>query len=72
MFKFFVWIKTGSPSMFSEFMHSTGDTANQVSEANLKIFLFPLTRPCFTGMGRSVGHFFMFSNWIPIKLNCIQ
>ena len=32
MFKFFVWIKTGSPSMFSEFMHSTGDTANQVSD----------------------------------------
>ena len=31
VFKFFVWMKTGSPSMFSEFMHSTGDTANQVS-----------------------------------------
>ena len=24
----------------------------------LKIFLFPLTRPCFSGMGRSVGKLF--------------
>ena len=39
----------------------------------LKIFVFPLTRPCFNGMGGSVGNFFLnFSNWIPIKLNCIQ
>lgn len=30
VFKFFVWLKTGSPSMFSEFMHSCGDTANQL------------------------------------------
>ena len=37
----------------------------------LKILLFPFTRPCFTGIGRSVGIFFNFSNWIPIKLNCI-
>ena len=38
----------------------------------LKTFLFPLTQPCFTGMGRSVRIFFLTSNWIPIKLNCIQ
>ena len=31
----------------------------------LKIFLFPLTRPCFSGMGRSEN-----SNSIPIKPNC--
>ena len=34
----------------------------------LKIFLFPLTRPCFTSMGRSVRFFFNFSNLIPINL----
>ena len=28
--KFILWMLTGSPSMFSEFMHSTGDTLNQV------------------------------------------
>ena len=40
---------------------------------NLNIFLFPLTRTYFTGMGRSVGIFsFNFSNWIPFKFNCIQ
>lgn len=28
--KFILWMLTGSPSMFSEFMHSTGDTLNQL------------------------------------------
>ena len=32
-------------------------------------FLFPLTWPCFTGMGRS-DFFFNFPNSIPIKINC--
>ena len=27
-------------------------------KANLKFFLFPLTRPCFTGIGWSVGNLF--------------
>ena len=27
----------------------------------LKIFLFPLTLPCFSGMGRSVGRIFFFN-----------
>ena len=41
--------------------------------ANLKNISFPLTWPCFTGMGRSVEIFFFnFSNWIPIMLSCIQ
>ena len=35
---------------------------------NLNIFLFPLTRTCFTGMGWSVGIFFNFSNSIPSNL----
>ena len=35
----------------------------------LTIFLFPLTRHCFTGMGRSVENF---SNWILIKLNSVK
>ena len=26
----------------------------------LKIFLFPFTRPCFSGMGRSVGKLFFY------------
>ena len=44
-----------------------------VLRPTLKIFLFPLTLPCFNGMGRAVGFFiFDFSNWIPIKLNCVQ
>ena len=28
----------------------------------LKIFLFPLTQPCFTGMGRSVVNLFYFTS----------
>ena len=32
--------------------------------ATLKIFLFTLTRPCFAGMGLSVGSFFNYSYWI--------
>ena len=41
-------------------IHYTGPT--------LKSFLFPLTRPCFSSMGRSVGKlfFYNFSNSIPI------
>ena len=37
----------------------------------LKIFLFPLTRPCLTGMGRSVGKLFYFTSQIPYPLNLI-
>ena len=50
-----------------------------VGRPTLKIYLFPLTPPCFTGMGwlkqdqatQAVNYFFNFSNWIPIKLNCM-
>ena len=34
----------------------------------LKIFLFPLTRPCFTGMGRSVGFFLTSQIGYPLNL----
>ena len=37
----------------------------------LKIFLFPLTRPCFTGMGRSVGKLFFLTSQIGYPLNLI-
>ena len=37
----------------------------------LKIFLFPLTRPRFSGMGRSVGNFFFLTSQIPYPLNLI-
>ena len=37
----------------------------------LKIFLFPLTRPCFSGMGRSVGKLFFLTSQIPYPLNLI-
>ena len=36
---------------------------------NLKIFLFPLTRPCFTGMGWSVG--ILLTSQIEYPLNLI-
>ena len=41
----------------------------------LKIFLFHLTPPCFTDMDRSAEIYFFrlkISNWMSIKLNCIQ
>ena len=39
----------------------------------LKIVLFPLTRPCFTGMGRSVGKlFFLFLKLDTHLTLCIQ
>ena len=34
----------------------------------LKIFLFPLHRPCFTGMGRSVGFFLTYQIGYPLNL----
>ena len=37
----------------------------------LKIFLFPLTRPCFSDMGRSVGKLFFLTSQIPYPLNLI-
>ena len=37
----------------------------------LKIFLFPLTRPSFTGMGRSVGKLLYFTPHIRYPLNQI-
>ena len=37
----------------------------------LKIFLFPLTQPCFSGMGRSVGKLFFLTSQIPNPLNLI-
>ena len=37
----------------------------------LEIFLFPLTRPCLTGMGRSVGKLFYFTSQIRYPLNLI-
>ena len=40
-------------------------------KANLKIILSPLTRPCFTGMGRTFGKF-LYQIGYQIKLNCIQ
>ena len=36
-----------------------------------KIFLFPLTRPYFTGMGRLVGNLFYFTSQIRYPLNLI-
>ena len=41
-----------------------------MTRPNLKIFLFPLTRPCFTGMGLSVGIIFLTSQ-IGYPLNFI-
>ena len=40
-------------------------------EANLKIFLFPLAPPCFSGMGRSVGNYIFLFSQIPYPLNLI-
>ena len=37
----------------------------------LEIFLFPLTRPCLTGMGRSVGKLFYFTSQTRYPLNLI-
>ena len=37
----------------------------------LKIFLFSLTRPCFSGMGWSVGKLFFSTSQIPYPLNLI-
>ena len=37
----------------------------------LNIFLFPFTRPCFTGMGQSVGKLFFFTSQIGNPLNLI-
>ena len=37
----------------------------------LKIFLFPLTRPCLTGIGRSVGKLFYFTSQVGYPLNLI-
>ena len=37
----------------------------------LKIFLFPLTRPCFSGMGLLVGKLFFLTSQIPYPLNLI-
>ena len=37
----------------------------------LKIFLFPLTQPCFTRMGRSVGKLFFYTSQIGYPINCI-
>ena len=37
----------------------------------LEIFLFPLTRPCLTGMGRSVGKLFYFTSKTQYPLNLI-
>ena len=37
----------------------------------LKIFLFPLTRPCFSGMGRSVGKLFFITSQSLYPLNQI-
>ena len=42
-----------------------------VIRPTLKIFLFPLTRPSFTGMGRSVRKLFYFSSQIRYPLNQI-
>ena len=39
------------------FINQLGAQKNRL-RATLKIFLFPLTRPYFTGMGRSVGNLF--------------
>ena len=38
-------------------------------QAILKIFLFPLTLPCFSGKGRSVGIFFFLTSQILYPLN---
>ena len=40
-------------------------------KANLKIFLFPLTRPCFSGKGPSVGKKNFLTSQIPYQLNLI-
>ena len=37
----------------------------------LEIFLFPLTIPCLTGMGRSVGELFYFTSQTRYPLNLI-
>ena len=58
---------------FVEFDHEIFSTVIlllMIHEADLKIFVFPLTRPCFTGMGRSVGIFFLTSQ-IGYPLNSI-
>ena len=38
---------------------------------SLEIFLFPLTRPCLTGMGRSVGKLFYFTSQTQYTSNLI-
>ena len=40
-----------------------------IVRANLKNILFPLTRPCFSGMGRSVGKLIFLASQIPYPLN---
>ena len=39
-----------------------------IKRPTLKIFLFPLTRPCFTRMGRSVGFFLTSQIGYPLNL----
>ena len=44
-----------------------------MTRPNLKIFLFPLTRPCFTGMSRSVGIIFLTSQiGYPLNLYTVK
>ena len=42
-----------------------------LTRPTLKLVLFPLTRPCFTGMGRSVGKLFFLTSQIGYPLNLI-
>ena len=41
-----------------------------VIRPSLKIFLFPLARACFSGMGRSVGKYFFLTSQISYIVNC--
>ena len=44
---------------------------SHILRPTLKIFLFPFTRPCLTGKGRSVGKLFFFTSQIRYSLNLI-